>query len=299
MAKDRDYQIFTDPCSDLRADFMDEHDIGEFRMGLIIGNPENPKEILATIRDRSYTAKEFYDWMRRGTSIRTAQVTRDEYETKMIEALEAGKDILYIACSSALSGSVNLATLVANDLQPKYPESKIIIVDTLCGSISEGMLVYYAALFKKSGKSIEEVGDWVLAHRQNSNQFATVDTLKYMRKAGRVTGGAAFFGDIMQVKPIIISNLKGENQAVEKIKGKRKALAHLAQLVKNQLDGDIKDATVFVGHGDDEETVNLLVQYLKDQGFTNIQVSFIGPIVGATCGPGVIGVFILGKKKIA
>lgn len=301
MSKQRDYVIFTDPSSDLAPEDFKRFGLGEFRMGLLIGDPVNPREVPASIVGDDYTISEFYGWLRNNENIRTAQVTTQEFEAKMEEVLKQGKDLLYIACSSALSGSVNLGKITAQEMMYRYPDRKVVVIDSLCSSLSLGALVYHAGVLQEEGKSMDEVIKWVEDHREYSNQYCTIDTLKFMKKTGRVTGAAAFFGDIFQVKPIIISNLKGENFAFEKVKGKKKALAHIAQRAFDSIEEgqDVKDAMVFVGHGDDPETAEIIVGHLKALGFEKIHVSYIGPIVGTTCGPGVVATFIVGKRKLA
>lgn len=299
MAK-RDYVIYIDPDCDLSPEILKRFKMREFRFGLLVGDPANPEFKHATILEPDYTMKEFYDWLRAGENIRTAQASREEYETRMRATVAEGLDILYIGCSSGLSGSVGLATIVAGEIMEENKDAKIVVIDALGGSLVHGALAYQAGLLKEEGMDIDELAKWVEANRDYGNQFVTVDTLKYLKKAGRVTGAAAFFGDMMRVKPIIISNFKGENYVLEKQKGKKSALNRCADLLIEAIPGNVAEHTVFVGHGDDIETAEMMIQLIVDRGVSreNIITCVIGPIVGTTSGPGMVGYWTLGKKKI-
>lgn len=288
MAK---YQIFTDSCSDLSTELRKENNIDYVHMGLVV----NDEEKVADLDWIDYKPEEFYGWLSSGKKIKTTQVSIEEFVNKFRPYLEKGIDIMYLACSSALSGSINVFHMVVEELKKEFPDRKFVGIDTLCGSFTEGLLVLYAARKQKEGLSIDELAQWVEDNKFYFNQFATVDTLKYLKDAGRIKGAAAFFGNVIGIKPIFISDRKGNNLVVKKVKGTKASLDELFEGIKNTLDKEKCDE-VFVGQGMAMERAELLKNRIESELNIKATIIWIGPIVGTTCGPGVIGTFCYGKE---
>lgn len=288
MAK---YQIFTDSCSDLSTELRKQNNIEYVHMGLVVDGVEKT----ADLDWIEYSPEEFYGWLSAGKKVKTTQVSMEEFEKGFKPFLEKGIDVIYLGCSSALTGSLNMFNLVKQELQEQFPERKIIGVDTLCASVTEGILVLEAAKKQQEGLSIEELEKWVEDNKFFFNQFATVDTLKYLKDAGRIKGTAAFFGNIIGIKPIFISDRKGNNFVIKKVKGTKASLNELFELVKNALDLN-KSNKIYIGQGMAQERAEGLKQRIKDELNIEATVLWIGPIVGTTCGPGVIATFCFGKE---
>ena len=233
--------------------------------------------------------------MRGGKRITTTQVPPAEFQSVFGNYLKEGKDIVYIGCSSALSGSVNTAAVIAKELKEQYPEREIYCVDTLNSCHGEAMIAMKAAEMKREGKSAEEVCGWIEENKLKFNQIAPVGDLTYLKRAGRVKASTAFFGNLLGVKPIIISDARGNNFAVKKVKGRRKSLEEAVNMVKDAITDT--EGTVYVCHADcaeDAETVkNLLLESVKCK---DVKIEYIGPIIGASTGPGTIGVYFFGKE---
>lgn len=287
------YVIFTDSCSDLSTETRTKLGIEYCLMGVEVDGKEYP----ADLDWKAYTVKEFYDWMRQGKSIRTTQVTLPEYIAKFTPWLEKGYDILYLAVSSSLSGSGSLAaTLAKPELEEKFPGRKVVVVDTLAGAFTEGLIAIKAAENKAKGMTLEENVEWVEKNKLCSNQFATVDTLSYLSKAGRIKGSKAFFGNMFHVKPIFISDRKGNNYTVKTVKGTKNSYNELIAGIKEASLDPVND-TVYVGHGDNLEAAKLIKTRLETElGCKNVEIIQIGPIVGTTCGPSVLATFCFGKE---
>lgn len=288
MAK---YQIFTDSCSDLSTELRKQNNIEYVHMGLVVDGVEKT----ADLDWIEYSPEEFYGWLSAGKKVKTTQVSMEEFEKGFKPFLEKGIDVIYLGCSSALTGSLNMFNLVKQELQEQFPERKIIGIDTLCASVTEGILVLEAAKKQQEGLSIEELEKWVEDNKFFFNQFATVDTLKYLKDAGRIKGTAAFFGNIIGIKPIFISDRKGNNFVIKKVKGTKASLNELFELVKNALDLN-KSNKIYIGQGMAQERAEGLKQRIKDELNIEATVLWIGPIVGTTCGPGVIATFCFGKE---
>lgn len=285
------YQIFTDSCSDLSTELRKQNNIEYVHMGLVV----NGVEKIADLDWVDYSPEEFYGWLSAGKKIKTTQVSMNEFEKGFRPFLEKGVDVIYLGCSSALTGSLNMFNLVAQELRQEFPDRKIIGIDTLCASFTEGLLVLEAATKQKEGLTIDELALWVENNKFYFNQFATVDTLTYLKEAGRIKGAAAFFGNIIGIKPIFISDRKGNNFVIKKVKGTKASLNELFELVKNARDLTKSDK-IYIGQGMAQERAEALKKRFKDELNIDATVIWIGPIVGTTCGPGVIATFCFGKE---
>ena len=288
MAK---YQIFTDSSCDLSTELRKANNIEYFYFGLVVDGVEYK----ADLDWQEYTQEEFYGWLSAGKKVKTTQVSMEEVLLKVRPYFEKGIDIIYIGCSSALTGSMNLFELAKQQLMEEFPDRKMIGVDSLAAACTLGMMVLDAAKEQNKGLSIEELQQWVLDNRFFYNQFATVDTLTYLKAAGRIKGAAAFFGNIMGVKPIFISDRKGNNLTINKVKGTKASLNELFEDVKNAMVPGVTEE-IFIGQGMAQDRAELLKKRVEDELHIKATIQWIGPIVGTTCGPGVIATFCKGKE---
>mgnify|MGYP003312316861 CR=1 FL=1 len=292
--------IFTDSTSDLTTKQRKDHNIEYVRM--LVNWTDKDKKFHETFADLDWTEmtpSEYYNLMRDGTLVYTSQVTEQEFDLKFIPFLEKGMDILYVACSSGLSASGALAErLFKEKYSKKYPNCKIRVVDTLTSVMAEGIQVLDAAEMRDAGKSMEEIAQTLEKTRLSYNQAATVEDLTTLGKHGRVKATAAFFGNIFGVKPILVSDARGVNFAVEKCKGRRNALIRLASLTKERVIHPEKQ-TCYICEADVKpEDLELLVAQLKPIGFKNIEIQKLGPIISASCGPATLGVYYKGQEEL-
>ena len=288
MAK---YQIFTDSSCDLSTELRKANNIEYFYFGLVVDGVEYK----ADLDWQEYTQEEFYGWLSAGKKVKTTQVSMEEVLLKVRPYFEKGIDIIYIGCSSALTGSMNLFELAKQQLMEEFPDRKMVGVDSLAAACTLGMMVLDASKEQKKGLSIEELQQWVLDNRFFYNQFATVDTLTYLKAAGRIKGAAAFFGNIMGVKPIFISDRKGNNLTINKVKGTKASLNELFEDVKSAMVPGVTEE-IFIGQGMAQDRAELLRKRVEEELNIKATVQWIGPIVGTTCGPGVIATFCKGKE---
>lgn len=288
-----EFAILLDSTCNMVPENLKEFDIDYCLMSVSVGD----KVYSADLSWPDMSPKEFYDIMRGGTRVYTQLVTEEEYTNKFTKYLKEGKDILYIACSSGLSGSVKVAYKVAEKLKEEYPDQKILILDSLISGMGQGMMGIRASLLRKEGKDIEEIYHALEADRLKYNQFATVGSLTYLKNAGRVTAGAAFFGNIIGIKPIIISDVKGHNYAYKKVRGRKAALAEIADsIVSNCVDPE--HHYLCIDNADCMEDAKAIVKMVEDKGvhFERYFLNPLGPILGASCGPDVVIAFFYGKE---
>ena len=289
----RPIRIVTEGCCDLSQETREKLGIDCAKMSFACEG----REYDVTLNWEEYSPKEFYDMMREGKRITTTQVPMEEFERIFRARLEEGYDIVYVACSSKLSGSVNAGEVVARKLLAEFPEAKIVCVDSKNACLGEGMMVMDAAGLRDAGKTVEEIVEYLEKNKLKYNQFATAETLEYLRRAGRVKATAAFFGNLFGIKPIIVSDAVGRNLAVKKVKGRVGSLRELVAMAKEALDGDGEGKTIGIAHADCLAEAEALRDMLTEAtGCTSYYISVIGPIVGASVGPGTIGVYVYGKE---
>lgn len=289
----KDYVILTDSCSDLSKDIRESLGIDYVQMNIVYDG----KELPASLDWDLYTPQELYNLMRNGTRITTNQVPVQTFTTVFTKYLEEGKDIVYIGCSSALSGSVNTGKVVADELAEKYPDNKVYVIDSLNSCLGEGLMVIDAANMKKEGKTAAEVAAYIEANKLKYQQFCAVDDLTYLKRAGRVKASAAFFGNLFGVKPILISNRQGENFAIKKIKGRKNSLDEIINMAKSSIVAP-ETQTVAVVHADCEKDAEYLKNRIESElGVKEVYVNYIGPIIGASAGPGTIAIYCRCNEK--
>ncbi len=289
----RDFVIITDSTSDLTAQMRREYGIEYVKMNYVIDGVEYK----ASLDWETHSVREFYDLMRRGVRVFTTQIHRDTYREAFENALKEGKDVVYIACSSALSASINVARLVAQELMSEYPEAGIFCIDSLISSLGQGYMAMEASRKRAAGISAAETAAYIESIKLCVNQCGTVASLDYLQRAGRVKASKAFFGNLFGVKPIIISDRKGQNYAYKKAKGIVNARVAIAEHIAQAADGVYEN--LFLTHADCLEDIELLKEeILKAAPFKNVIVSTIGPIVGASVGPGTVIAFCHGKEVL-
>ena len=290
----RDYVILSDSCCDLDADLRKKYGIEYIPMRIIFGDTDIP----ASLDWEKISPKEFYDMMRGGVRVRTAQINADEFKEAFSKYLDEGKDVMYIACSSALSNSYKSSLMAHDILAQEGPDGKIVCINSRNACLGLGMICMTASELRAEGKSIDETAQYIEAHKQEVNQFATVESLNYLKRAGRVSTTSAVFGGLLQVKPIIISDADGQNVAVEKVKGRKNSLVRLADLFKETYRSN-PHQRICIGHADApeaaEELKTLVKERMPEEGVEVITAG-IGPIIGATTGPGTLAVYCYGKE---
>ena len=286
--------ILIDSTGDLNAELREKYGIDDYCAMHI---SYDGKEIPASLDwDAGVQPEELYKVLTEGRRIYTSAVTVQEYETKFTKYLDQGMDVLYISCSSGLSASINVAHQVADKLNPKYKDCKVVCIDSLVSGYAQGLMGIKARELANAGKSVDEIGEWLEKERLKFNQVASCETLRYLKAAGRVTAAAAFFGNLFGVKPILISDAKGHNFAIKKVKGRLPSIKEVAKMTVEGCE-DIENSTIYIGHIVDPEGAEMLKQeILKLAKPKDIYVGMIGPIVGASTGPGTISAYFYGKE---
>ncbi len=243
------------------------------------------------------SAKEFFGKLRDGKMAATSQVNPGEAKEALKPFLEEGKDILHLAFSSALSGTCNSMRIAAEELMEEYPQQKIIVVDTLCACLGEGLLLYYALKRKSEGFSMEETAKWVEENKLHVCHNVTIDDLEHLHRGGRISKTVAVLGGMVKIKPMIHMDDKGALQVIGKERGRRKSLNKIVDTAVKQSKGWENDI-IMITHGDCEEDARYVEELVREKmGIDQILVNNIGTVIGSHTGPGVVAVFCMGDKR--
>lgn len=289
----RKVKIITDSCADLTAEQLERYGIDYAKMTTVYEGKESPAYLTWTAEE----AHDFYNIMRDGKRITTAQVSVEEF-TRVFELyLSQDMDIVYIGCSSKQSGSVNTGFVIAKKMMEQFEDRKIVCIDSLNASIGIGMLAIEAAKMANGGASAEDIEKHILSVRKNVNQYVTVHSLDALKRAGRVKGSAAFFGNLMGVKPVLISDANGDIVAYKKVKGRQKSFQEIVEMLKSSII-DSENQVIYFTHADcSQEEVDSLVELIKREiPCKDVEVGFIGPIIGASIGPDAVGIWGFGQE---
>ena len=239
---------------------------------------------------------QFYGFLDAGKLPSTAQLNEFQYETFFDALLQQG-DVLHIAFGSGMTASVQNALLAAEALREKYPERKLIAIDSLCASLGEGLLLYLAAKKQQSGASMDEVADYVRETIPHLCHWFTVNDLMFLKRGGRVDAATALVGTVLQIKPVMHMDDAGTLKNVTKARGRKAALKALAQKLADTAINPAEQ-TVFICHGDCLDDAEYTAEQIRALvPVKDIIINYVGPVIGAHTGPGVISVFFVGTHR--
>lgn len=288
-----DYVIMTDSCSDLTQQQINEMGIHVLPLSVEMEGKtyfNYPDE-----RDISFHA--FYERLREKAIAKTSMVGIGQFMEAFEPLLRDGKDVLYIGFSSALSGTYNSAHLAAKELQQVYPDRKIITIDSKGASMGLGLLIYYAYLGKKDGKSISQLTAYIESIKLKITHLFTVDDLGTLMRGGRLSVTSHILGTLLKVKPILHVSNEGKLVPIHKIRGRKHALAKMVELTQEYIDSSFEQ-TIFISHGDCLDEAMLVGEELKKLlKIKDIVYGYVGPVIGAHSGPGTIAIFFQGFKR--
>lgn len=289
----KEFVIVTDTTTDLPRDYVEKHHL--YMMSLPY-----------TLEGTSYTwekpmpVKDFYDKMRAGSLPTTSQANPEEAALLYESILKDNDvDILHIAFSSGLSGSFNSCRIASADVCEKYPDHRIVVVDSLAATLGQGLLVYKAVQLKEAGKSLDEVAAWVEENKYHLVHNFTVDDLFHLHRGGRLSKTAAIVGTMINLKPVLHVDDEGHLVMLSKVRGRKKSLIGLVDCMEKQL-GDWKDKNdiIFISHGDCPEDAQFVADLIKERfGYEDFMIDYIGATIGAHSGPGTVALFYLGDHR--
>ena len=284
------YQIITDSCCDFPAEYY-----ARLNLSLVPLSVEFRGEVTLDRNDDSL--KTMYDGMRAGEGAKTSAVNPAAWAGAMQPWLQAGKDVLVLSFSSGLSTTYQSAVIAAQELGEKYPERTIRVVDTLCASLGQGLLVHHVCRLRDEGATLSEAADWAENHKRNICHWFTVDDLMHLKRGGRVSAATAMVGTMLQIKPVLHVDEEGHLVSVSKARGRKASIDALAKKVA-ELGSGFDNRTVFLSHGDCIGDADYLVAVLKEKyGVEEVLVSYVGSVIGSHAGPGTLALFFMGEHR--
>lgn len=286
----RDYVITVNSTVDLPKEWLEERKVPVIPLKYTIDNE--------TYTDmEGLSSKEFFEKLRDGKMATTSQINPEEARAQLEPFLKEGKDVLHLGFSSGLSGTYNSMRIAREELKEEYPEAKIIIIDTLCACLGEGLLLYKALQLKEAGKTIEETAKWVEENKLHICHNVTVDDLFHLHRGGRISKASAVLGSVVQIKPIIHMDENGKLQVIGKERGRKKSLNKIVDMAVEQIKGWDNDIAM-ITHGDCQEDAEYVAKLVRERlGIENILINNIGTVIGSHTGPGVVAVFVMGNKR--
>lgn len=284
-------RIFTDTSANLPLELVQKYKLTVLPFSYTVGDQEFTPEDSA-----EFDGKAFYDAMRSGADVKTAMIPLGTFMDGFRAALEAGDDVLYVGMSGGISGTAQAAAIAAGELTERYPERRIVTIDTYAASLGEGLQVLEAAEMIEEGKSLEEIKEQLLVRRPHMCQFFTVDDLAYLKRGGRISGATALIGTVLSIKPILRGDETGHIVSCGKVRGLKRAYAELANYFDTRaLD---KSESIGIAHADNAEGAQALLALLREKGFTGECLNVVyEPVTGAHVGPGTVALFFYGTEK--
>lgn len=281
-----DFALFTDGACDLPVQYCKEEHITVVPLYYTLSSATTycyPEQ------DSEFDAKEFYQMLRSGIQSKTAAPSIEDFISYMRPVLEQGKDVLYLAFSAKLSGTFNVARLAADELSEEFPDRKILILNTRCVSLGQGLLVMQVAEKIKTGCTLEEAFLFAENLSLRIQHLCVMDDLMFLKRGGRISSSTAFVGSVLQIKPMLRTNTEGELEVFSKSRGRKNAVKQLADIVgKNTL----PNTTVCISHADSMEDAVFIRDILRRvYNIRSIIIQDIGPVLGSHSGPATVAAF--------
>ncbi len=287
------YRITTDSTADLPQSFYEERHIPYVGLCFQLNNTQYRED-----PDLKMTPREFYDELRKGNPSSTMQVNSYEFVEFAEPFLAAGEDVLHIAFSSGLSGTYESCRRGAEELREKYPDRKILVLDSLAASMGEGLLVYYADENRKAGMTMEENFQWLEDNKLHLCHWFTVDDLMHLHRGGRVSKASAIFGGLLGIKPVLHVDDEGHLILMSKARGRDASLKALVEKMRETALPNVKEQMVFISHGDALEDAQKVEKYVREMvGAKTFLINTIGTVIGSHSGPGTIALFFMGDHR--
>lgn len=289
-----DYIIAADNMGDLPDDYCEKHDLKRVFLSILMDG-------VTYDADNRIDDHVFYDTMRAGSMPVTSQITPEKAKNAFKEYLKEKKKIIFFAVSSGISGTYSSVYTAAQEVMEEEKDCQIAVVDSLCASLGEGLLIHKALLMRERGASFDEVVEWVESHKKNVVHMFTVDDLFHLHRGGRVSKATAIVGSLVNIKPVLHVDDEGRLINISKVRGRKKSLIALADAVASKQGSWAQeniDDCMMISHGDCPEDAKWLAEYVKERyGIQEVLISYVGATIGAHTGPGVVAFFFMGDER--
>ncbi|MDW0111437.1 DegV family protein [Sporosarcina aquimarina] len=281
-------KIFVDSGCDLPKSYLEENDVTLLPLTVLLDGKEYQDIV-------EIDSKEVFQAIRAGKQPKTSQVSPDRVLALWKEFAETGEDGIYIAFSSELSGTYQTSVMMRDQVKEGNPNMNLIVVDTRCASLGCGLVVEEAVRLRDAGEDVRSIERKVRKMAGNMEHLFTVEDLDYLAKGGRVSKASAFFGGLLNIKPLLHVE-SGRLVPIEKHRGRKKVFRRMLELMEERGD-HVGDQIIAISHGDDEAGANELRDLIEEKFHPKeIQIHMIGSVIGSHAGPGTLAVFFLNKQ---
>lgn len=290
----RKFVLMTDSSCDMPAEYLEKNNVEAVRLGFLMDNV-----MYLGDEGEEIDTKEFYEKVRGGAMPTTYQVNVECAKIHIEKYLKEGQDVLVVAFSSGLSGTANSFMVAAKELSELYPDRKILVTDSLCASMGQGLYLDYAIKKANEGVSVEEAYNYLESIKQNICHYFTVDDLFHLKRGGRVSAATAVVGTLLKIKPVLYVDPEGHLINIGKAMGRKKSIKALVEKM-HQAECMKEGDPVFISHGDCIEDANYLADLVRaDFPGHEIYINYVGPVIGSHSGPGTLALFFFGKERMA
>ena len=287
------FAIITDSCANLTNELIKSYNVKVVPLTYNIGGTE----YLGYVEGEEFDYKTYYQLLRSKEHVKTSLVSYERVESALKDELDKGNDVLYLAFSSALSGSCQVARNCIADISESYPERKIIIVDTLQASMGQGLMVKYAVEKRNEGLSLEETAKWLEDKKQNFVALFTVDDLFFLKRGGRLSGTVAVVGTILNIKPLLHVDSEGRLVNTGTIRGRLKSIDALIKRM-GELGVELENQDVFMVHGDCIEEAEAAAAKIKElYKVKSVTINYVDQVISSHSGPGTLAIFFMGSER--
>ena len=250
---------------------------------------------------KSIPFPEFYKAMEDGLMTRTSQPNATDYDDYFRPFLEAGKDVIHLVLSGGISGAINSAKISESNMREEFPDRKIYVIDSLAACGGFGLIMRKMADLRDSGMGIDELAAWVEDHKLEANHWFFPTDLTYLVRGGRVSKASGFFGNMLNICPLLNVDFEGRLIPRAKIRTKKKVIQATAdKMLELANNGADYDEDCIINHSQCYEDAVALADAivermpkLKDK----IVINYIGTTIGSHTGPGTVALFFWGKKR--
>lgn len=282
-------KIFADSACDLPLGFFEENDVELFPLSVLLDGKDYEDIV-------EINSKEIFDAIRQGKQPKTSQASPDKMMDTWKDLAASGEDGIYIAFSSELSGTYQTAVMTSNQVKEENPSMNLAVIDTHCASLGYGLVVKEAVRLRNEGMAVRDIEQQIRTMATHMEHLFTVDDLDYLAKGGRVSKASAFFGGLLNIKPLLHVE-DGKLIPIEKHRGRKKVLRRMIEMMEER-GTDLENQTIAISHGDDLTTAKefqaMIEETLQPKA---IEIHQIGSVIGSHAGPGTIALFFLNNTK--
>lgn len=288
------YVIATDSTTDMGHEYYEENNVTYIGMHYIMDDTE-----YIQYSENDLPIKDFYDKVRAGSMPKTSQIAYDALTKLFQSIIDENKDVFYLCFSSALSGSYQTALIVAKDMMEKYPDRKVVVVDSVSASGGEGLLLNLCVVKRNQGATLDDLTEYAEKIKHNVTHLFTVDDLNHLHRGGRVSKLSAVVGGMLGIKPILYISDTGHLIPYAKVRGRRQSLDAMAKQMKEKyIPGQNEE--IYICDGDARKDAEYLGEQIKKlmPDVKKVRYDNVGAVIGTHSGPGTVALFFVGKDRI-